>query len=72
MPGVLKGGTLIDIGSGPTIYQLLPACGSYENIIATDYLEQNCQEITKWLKKEPDAFDWSSVVQYVCQLEGNR
>uniref|UniRef100_A0A8C5SFV2 Nicotinamide N-methyltransferase n=1 Tax=Laticauda laticaudata TaxID=8630 RepID=A0A8C5SFV2_LATLA len=70
--GVLKGGTLIDIGSGPTIYQLLPACGSFENIIATDYLDKNCQEITKWVKKEPGAFDWSSVVQYVCQLEGNR
>uniref|UniRef100_A0A7N5P5A8 Uncharacterized protein n=1 Tax=Ailuropoda melanoleuca TaxID=9646 RepID=A0A7N5P5A8_AILME len=70
--GVLKGGTLIDIGSGPTIYQLLPACGSFESIIATDYLDRNCQEITKWLKNEPDAFDWSPVVKYVCQLEGNR
>ncbi|KAM6432243.1 nicotinamide N-methyltransferase-like [Liasis olivaceus] len=70
--GVLKGGTLIDIGSGPAIYQLLPACGSFESIIATDYLEQNCQEIRKWLKNEPGAFDWSQVVKYICKLEGNR
>ncbi|XP_060106512.1 nicotinamide N-methyltransferase-like [Heteronotia binoei] len=26
----------------------------------------------RWLKKEPGAFDWSPVVKYVCELEGDR
>ncbi|XP_021562012.1 nicotinamide N-methyltransferase isoform X2 [Carlito syrichta] len=63
---------LIDIGSGPTIYQLLSACESFKEIVATDYTDQNLQELEKWLKKEPEAFDWSPVVTYVCDLEGNR
>ncbi|XP_053450520.1 nicotinamide N-methyltransferase [Nycticebus coucang] len=68
----VKGDLLIDIGSGPTIYQLLSACESFKEIIVTDYTDQNLQELQKWLKKEPEAFDWSPVVTYVCDLEGNR
>lgn len=68
----VKGDLLIDIGSGPTIYQLLSACESFKTIIASDYTDQNLQELEKWLKKEPGAFDWSPVVTYVCELEGNR
>uniref|UniRef100_A0A670JXF7 Nicotinamide N-methyltransferase-like n=1 Tax=Podarcis muralis TaxID=64176 RepID=A0A670JXF7_PODMU len=68
----IKGDTLIDIGSGPTIYQFLSACESFGEIIATDYCEQNWEEMQRWLRKEPGAFDWSPVVKYVCELEGNR
>ncbi|XP_006039211.1 nicotinamide N-methyltransferase-like [Alligator sinensis] len=70
--GAVTGHTLIDIGSGPTIYQLLSACESFKEIIASDYMDQNCQELLKWLKNEPGAFDWTPVVQHVCELEGDR
>ncbi|NP_001396196.1 nicotinamide N-methyltransferase isoform 5 [Mus musculus] len=70
--GAVKGELLIDIGSGPTIYQLLSACESFTEIIVSDYTDQNLWELQKWLKKEPGAFDWSPVVTYVCDLEGNR
>ncbi|XP_060106511.1 nicotinamide N-methyltransferase-like [Heteronotia binoei] len=26
----------------------------------------------RWLRKEPGAFDWSSIVKFVCELEGDR
>nr|XP_060643395.1 nicotinamide N-methyltransferase-like [Anolis sagrei ordinatus] len=68
----IRGDTLIDIGSGPSIYQLLSACESFKEIIATDLLEQNRAEIQKWLKKDPDALDWTPMVKYTCQLEGDR
>ncbi|XP_019412075.1 PREDICTED: nicotinamide N-methyltransferase-like isoform X1 [Crocodylus porosus] len=70
--GAVTGHTLIDIGSGPTIYQLLSACESFKEITASDYIDQNCQELQKWLKNEPGAFDWTPVVQHVCELEGDR
>nr|XP_008120811.1 PREDICTED: nicotinamide N-methyltransferase isoform X2 [Anolis carolinensis] len=70
--GSVKGETLIDVGSGPTIYQLMSACESFETIIASDYLDQNLREIEKWWKNEPGAFDWSPVGIYVCELEGKR
>ncbi|KAB0371111.1 hypothetical protein FD755_017520 [Muntiacus reevesi] len=68
----LEGKLLIDIGSGPTIYQFFSACESFQEIIATDYTDKNLQELEKWLKKMPGAFDWPPVVKYVCELEGNR
>ncbi|TFJ97496.1 serine protease hepsin-like [Platysternon megacephalum] len=69
--GVVKGDTLIDIGSGPNIHQLLSACESFKEIIASDYTYRNHWELEKWLKNEPEAFDWTPVVEYVCELEGN-
>ncbi|XP_063167234.1 nicotinamide N-methyltransferase-like [Candoia aspera] len=68
----IKGDTLIDIGSGPTIHQFLSACESFREIVATDYADQNREEMQRWLKKEPGAFDWSPTVKYVCELEGDR
>lgn len=68
----IKGDTLIDIGSGPTIFQFLSACESFREIIATDYSAQNWEEMNRWLKKEPGSFDWTAVVKYVCELEGDR
>ncbi|XP_069470321.1 nicotinamide N-methyltransferase-like [Ambystoma mexicanum] len=70
--GVVEGETLIDIGTGPTIYQLLSACEVFKEIIATDYSALSRQEFEKWLKNEPQGFDWGPIVRYVCELEGQR
>ncbi|KAJ6653166.1 hypothetical protein lerEdw1_010039 [Lerista edwardsae] len=68
----IKGDTLIDIGCGPCIHQHLSACEAFREIVATDYADQNREELQRWLRKEPGAFDWSPVVKYVCELEGDR
>ncbi|NXI02911.1 NNMT methyltransferase, partial [Pachycephala philippinensis] len=68
----LRGDILIDVGCGPTIYQLLSACEHFQEIIALDYTDQNRRELEKWLKNEAGAFDWEPVVKYVCELEGDR
>ncbi|CAN2391873.1 NNMT/PNMT/TEMT family, partial [Pristimantis euphronides] len=70
-PGGVKGDILIDFGAGPTIYHLLSACEVFNTIITSDFLEQNRKQLEKWLRKDPDALDWSHVVKYVCELEGN-
>lgn len=72
LAGGMGGDILIDIGSGPTIYQLLSACEVFREIIMSDYTELNLREVDKWLKKELGAYDWSPAVQYVCELEGDR
>uniref|UniRef100_A0A8C4YIJ0 Nicotinamide N-methyltransferase n=1 Tax=Gopherus evgoodei TaxID=1825980 RepID=A0A8C4YIJ0_9SAUR len=41
-PGVVTGDTLIDIGSGPTIHQLLSACESFKEII-TPVVKYMCE-----------------------------
>ncbi|NWU17097.1 NNMT methyltransferase, partial [Cephalopterus ornatus] len=68
----LRGGTLIDVGCGPTICQLLSACERFQEIIALDYTDQNRQELERWLRNEEGAFDWVPVVKCVCELEGDR
>nr|XP_011723610.1 phenylethanolamine N-methyltransferase isoform X1 [Macaca nemestrina] len=68
--GEVSGRTLIDIGSGPTVYQLLSACSHFEDITMTDFLEVNRQELGRWLREEPGAFNWSMYSQYACLIEG--
>ncbi|XP_075047245.1 indolethylamine N-methyltransferase-like [Mixophyes fleayi] len=72
-PGCVEGDTLIDFGTGPSIYQLLSACEVFNNIITSDFLEQNHIELQKWLRKDPNALDWTPFIKFVwCDLEGNR
>uniref|UniRef100_A0A8C9ME83 Titin-cap n=1 Tax=Serinus canaria TaxID=9135 RepID=A0A8C9ME83_SERCA len=51
--GEIRGRTLIDVGSGPTIYQLLSACDHFEEIVATDYLAVDPLSLSPWI------LDWS-------------
>ncbi|XP_062993745.1 phenylethanolamine N-methyltransferase [Elgaria multicarinata webbii] len=70
--GEICGHTLIDIGTGPTIYQLLSACDYFEEIVATDYLEVNRAEIHSWVcGEDPGIFDWTPYIQHACRIEGN-
>ncbi|XP_029429189.1 indolethylamine N-methyltransferase-like [Rhinatrema bivittatum] len=71
-PGGVTGDTLIDVGSGPSIYQIMSACEVFKEIIATDLTDKNRQEYERWLKKEPGTFDWAPIGNFVCSLEGNR
>ncbi|KAM3922911.1 nicotinamide N-methyltransferase-like [Leptodactylus fuscus] len=70
--GAVRGETLLDFGTGPSIYPLLSACEVFDKIIASDLVEENLVELQKWLKKDPEAFDWTHMIKYVCELEGNR
>lgn len=72
LSGGLQGDTLIDIDSGPTIYQVLAACESFKDITLSDFTDRNREELEKWLKKEPGAYDWTPAVRFTCELEGNR
>ncbi|XP_053308453.1 nicotinamide N-methyltransferase-like [Spea bombifrons] len=69
--GGVTGNTLIDIGTGPSIYQLLSAPESFTEIIVTWYTQRELKELQKWMNKDPDAFDWLSIVKHVCDMEGN-
>ncbi|XP_043936906.1 nicotinamide N-methyltransferase-like [Protopterus annectens] len=70
--GSVKGQKLIDIGTGPCLHQLLVACEWFEEIIVTDYTDSNHLEIEKWIRNDPDCFDWSAIGKFICEIEGNR
>ncbi|XP_043935004.1 nicotinamide N-methyltransferase-like [Protopterus annectens] len=70
--GSVKGQKLIDIGTGPCLHQLLVACEWFEEIIVSDYTDRNRLEIEKWIRNDPDCFDWSAIGKFICEIEGNR
>ncbi|XP_023681965.1 nicotinamide N-methyltransferase-like [Paramormyrops kingsleyae] len=70
--GKYKGRRLIEIGSGPSIHGLISACEHFEEIIMSDFADCNRQEIERWLRADADCFDWDPVIQFVCEVEGNR
>ncbi|XP_018427125.1 PREDICTED: nicotinamide N-methyltransferase-like [Nanorana parkeri] len=70
--GRVEGNSLIEIGAGPCIYHIISACENFKQIYLTDYVQGNLQEIEKWLKCDREAFDWSPVLKYVCDIENHR
>uniref|UniRef100_A0A8C6TKS0 Phenylethanolamine N-methyltransferase n=1 Tax=Neogobius melanostomus TaxID=47308 RepID=A0A8C6TKS0_9GOBI len=68
--GDISGGLLIDVGSGPTLYQVLSGCEVFSKVLLTDFLEVNRQELKRWLQGEGSSLDWTPYIQYVCKLEG--
>src|SRR3989339_189653 len=61
---------IIEVGGGPTVYQLISASKYAQEIIFTDFLQKNLDEVQAWKQKIPTAFDWRMHMQYVAALEG--
>lgn len=70
--GKYRGKRLIEVGTGPTIHTLISACEYFEEIVVSDFVDNNRKEIQKWLKAEEGCFDWNAHIQFVCDLEGKR
>ncbi|KAJ7984584.1 hypothetical protein DPEC_G00356300 [Dallia pectoralis] len=69
--GDVGGKVLVDVGSGPTIYQVLSGCEVFDTLFLTDFLEVNRQELRRWLWGEGGgSLDWTPYLQHVCKLEG--
>lgn len=72
-PGDVSGKLLVDIGSGPTLYQVLSGCEVFNEVLLTDFLEVNRKELRRWLQDEGGCgLDWTPYLEYVCKLEGRR
>jgi len=61
--------SMIDVGGGPTIYQLISARNKVKTITCAEYLESNRLEVQKWLRNEPDAFDWDEYFRRYLEAE---
>ncbi|XP_068617026.1 phenylethanolamine N-methyltransferase-like [Brachionichthys hirsutus] len=71
--GDMRGERLLDVGSGPTLYQVMSACEVFNQVILTDFLEANRRELRLWLQNEGGSkMNWTPFLQHVCKLEGRR
>ncbi|XP_041941266.1 phenylethanolamine N-methyltransferase [Alosa sapidissima] len=71
--GDVRGEVLVDVGSGPTLYQVMSGCEVFGRVVLTDFLEVNRRELQYWLAEgSSSSLDWTPFLQYVCQLEGRK
>jgi hypothetical protein len=61
--------SMIDVGGGPTLYQLISARNKVKKITCAEYLESNRREVQKWLRNEADAFNWDQYFKHYLALE---
>ncbi|XP_057215242.1 phenylethanolamine N-methyltransferase-like isoform X2 [Triplophysa rosa] len=66
----IRGDVLVDVGSGPTLYQVMSGCERFNRVILSDFLEVNRRELQSWLQKGKSSLDWTTYFKYVCELEG--
>ncbi|XP_068162291.1 phenylethanolamine N-methyltransferase-like [Antennarius striatus] len=68
--GDMKGDLLVDIGSGPSLHQVMSACEVFNKVVLTDFLEVNRNELKLWLQNGSSKIDWTPFLKKICELEG--
>lgn len=63
--------TMLDFGSGPTIYSLISAVTKVQEIHIVEYLEANRLELRKWFQGDNTAFNWRHFIRAALQIEKN-
>ena len=62
---------VLDFGCGPVIANVISAARVATEVVLAEYTEEGRSAVQMWLKKDPNAFDWSPYFKYVVQtLEG--
>ena len=62
---------ILDVGSGPVISQVIIAAPYAAEIVLSEYLEANRAALLQWLNNDPNAFDWTHIINHVVvNLEG--
>src|SRR3989344_6501046 len=54
---------VLELGGGPTLYQLMNIAEEVKSIDFTDYVQDNLQEVRKWKNKVGDAFGWNEFLK---------
>lgn len=59
---------VVEIGGGPTIYQLISLAVPAKKILFTDYVEANLLKVQSWLRDD-SIFDWDKFIYYALKAE---
>lgn len=66
-----EGGTVIDLGCGPSICSIISASRWSREIYLTELLEGNRKEVEKWVKDQEGAYNWQHYMDFQGVLELN-
>ena len=56
---------ILDVGTGPSIINLISAAPFASEIVLSEYTENNRQALRQWLEKHPKAHDFTKFFKYV-------
>ncbi|WAL61906.1 guanitoxin biosynthesis pre-guanitoxin forming N-methyltransferase GntF [Thermocoleostomius sinensis] len=59
----------IEVGCGPTLHHACSFVTYVEELHLADYLPENLQEISKWLRQDPSAHNWEIYLRGILALE---
>lgn len=62
---------ILEFGGGPTLIGVIPAARRAASIHFCDYVEANRTEVSNWLSRKGDTFDWSPFIARCLELEGS-
>jgi phenylethanolamine N-methyltransferase len=65
----LSGQTWLEVGGGPTLYQLVSASARVRSIVFSDYVEENLASVGSWLQAEGPG-RWHDYIDAALRLEG--
>ncbi|MCE9596652.1 MAG: methyltransferase domain-containing protein [Spirochaetia bacterium] len=63
--------SLLEVGGGPTLYQLISASNRVDHITFSEYLEVNRNAVQAWINNAPGAFNWDPYIEFVLKLENS-
>ncbi|CAN7994340.1 unnamed protein product, partial [Ixodes hexagonus] len=67
---LLQGNTLLEVGTGPSAYNVLSASKQFRDIVLSDLVDVNRNELEKWARNSEDAIDWTYRAEQVAAWEG--
>lgn len=62
---------VLELGGGPTLYQLMNIVDKVKEIHFTDYVEDNLNEIRAWKNSESSAFDWKDYFKAALMIKND-
>ncbi|MFJ2061386.1 guanitoxin biosynthesis pre-guanitoxin forming N-methyltransferase GntF [Streptomyces sp. NPDC087908] len=67
---VQRGGRALELGGGPSVYQLVSMADRVDEITFTDLLESNLLEVDRWRSGSSDRFQWDHFIRATLAAEG--
>lgn len=61
---------LIEVGTGPTVYHLLPLAPVLKRVVVADFLPANLEQIRLWVEKSAEAYSWEVWTHVLLGYEG--
>lgn len=59
-----------ELGCGPTIHHALPFAPHVASVSMLDYLDDNLDQVRRWVGDSPRAHDWTNYAKFTLEAEG--